>query len=144
MPDIFHNFPISVSSDKVFHGVSTANGLDNWWTKSSQPGPNVGGIYTLDFGPGYTWKAIVTKFEADKEFELQMTDADSDWLKTKVGFLLNNKGDNLTEVSFYHTGWPTANEHYKISSFCWAMYLRILKRYLEFGEQVPYEKRLSA
>jgi hypothetical protein len=30
-----------------------------------------------------------------------------------------------------------------ISTYCWAMYLRILKRWLEFGEQVPYEKRLS-
>jgi uncharacterized protein YndB with AHSA1/START domain len=143
MPDIFHNFTINTSPDKVFNGVSTTKGLDNWWTKTCQASPKAGGIYTLDFGPGYTWKAIVTKFEANREFELQMTEADPDWLKARVGFLLRDKGNNLTEVDFYHKGWPTANEHYKISCYCWAMYLRILKRYLEFGEQVPYEKRLS-
>jgi uncharacterized protein YndB with AHSA1/START domain len=143
MPDIFHNFPINASAEKVFNGVSTAKGLDNWWTKSSEVAPKFGATYTLDFGPGYTWKAIVTKFEANKEFELQITEADADWLGAKVGFLLSAKGNNLTDVNFYNTGWPTANEHYKISSYCWAMYLRILKRYLEFGEQVPYEKRLS-
>ena len=35
------------------------------------------------------------------------------------------------------------NDHYKISSYCWAMYLRILKRYVESGEEVPYENRLN-
>jgi len=55
---------------------------------------------------------------------------------------LNDK-ENLTEVSFYHVGWKENNEHYKISCYCWAMYLRILKRYIEFGEEVAYEKRLS-
>ena len=143
MPDIFHMFPIDASADKVFQGISTASGLDNWWTKNSEATPTQGATYTLDFGPPYLWQAIVTKFNDNKEFELQMTDADADWLNTKIGFLLNDKENNVTEVNFYHIGWPTNNEHYKISCYCWAMYLRILKRYIEFGEQVPYEKRLS-
>ena len=83
------------------------------------------------------------KYVIDKEFELIITDAHVDWIDTKVGFLLNNK-NNVTEVHFYHKGWPQNNEHYRISCYCWAMYLRILKRYLEYGEQVPYENRLNA
>jgi len=31
-----------------------------------------------------------------------------------------------------------------ISSFCWAMDLRILRRHLEHGESVPRERRLDA
>jgi hypothetical protein len=72
-----------------------------------------------------------------------MQQSDDDWKNTKVEFNLINKNNSITEVEFYHTGWPYSNEHYKISSYCWAMYLRILKRYLEFGETVPYEERLS-
>jgi hypothetical protein len=34
-------------------------------------------------------------------------------------------------------GWPEANGHYRTSCHCWALYLRILRRYLEFGETVP-------
>ncbi len=34
-------------------------------------------------------------------------------------------------------------EHYRISCYCWAMYLRILKRYLEHGETVQYARRLD-
>ena len=53
-------------------------------------------------------------------------------------------GSGYEQVRFYHTGWPTQNEHWRISCYCWAMYLRLLRRYLEKGETVPYEQRLDA
>jgi uncharacterized protein YndB with AHSA1/START domain len=142
MADIFHNFPIEAPAEKVFEAISCSDGLDKWWTKSSAVDPMTGGIYILDFGPGYIWKAVVTEYETGKVFELKMTEADADWLGTKIGFILMALQDK-TAVNFYHTGWPQKNEHYKISSYCWAMYLRILKRHLEYGESVPYEKRLQ-
>ncbi len=49
-----------------------------------------------------------------------------------------------THVAFSHTGWPAANAHFRTSSFCWAMYLRLFKRYVEAGEVVPYARRLDA
>jgi hypothetical protein len=36
------------------------------------------------------------------------------------------------------------NEHYRISTFCWAMYLRLMKKAIETGEVVPYAVRLDA
>jgi uncharacterized protein YndB with AHSA1/START domain len=142
MADIFHNFPIDAPPDKVFEAISRSEGLDTWWTKGSDVNPVAGGIYTLDFGPGYIWKAVVTEYVKGKAFELKMTEADADWLGTKIGFILIID-QGKTEVNFYHSGWPQKNEHYKISSYCWAMYLRILKRHVEYGEWVPYEKRLQ-
>src|SRR5262249_36493864 len=79
----------------------------------------------------------------DAEFELQMMVADDDWRETRVGFRLEEK-DGMTWVRFSHTGWPSQNEHYRVSCHCWAMYLRILRRYLEHGEVVSYEERLDA
>jgi uncharacterized protein YndB with AHSA1/START domain len=142
MANIFHTFTIKVTAEKVFEGITTCKGLDNWWTKSSEASLELGGVYTLYFGPEYNWKAIVRKYDTSSVFELQFIDAEADWLGTKVGFLLTQK-ENKTTVEFYHTDWPELNEHFKISSYCWAMYLRILKRYLEFDEIVAYEKRLS-
>jgi hypothetical protein len=46
-------------------------------------------------------------------------------------------------TGYDHRGWPDANDHYRTSCHCWAMYLRILRRHLEHGESVPYEKRLD-
>jgi uncharacterized protein YndB with AHSA1/START domain len=143
MADIFHCFTVDGSPSSVFEGISTSKGLDKWWTKNSRDDPAMGGTYELDFGPGYIWSAVVTKYIADREFELTLTDAHADWLDTKVGFSLTERSGHTVEVNFYHTGWPENNEHYRISSYCWAMYLRILKRYVEFGEEIPYENRLS-
>jgi hypothetical protein len=78
----------------------------------------------------------------DSTFELQIARADVDWMGTRVGFHLQEKNGN-TNVYFYHIGWPTQNEHWRISCYCWAMYLRIMRRYVEHGEFVPYEKRLD-
>jgi hypothetical protein len=46
-------------------------------------------------------------------------------------------------VRFHHTGWPQSNDHYRISCYCWAMYLRLLKRNVERGEVVPFGQRLE-
>lgn len=71
-----------------------------------------------------------------------MLRADADWTGTRVGFRLESRPPG-TWVRFWHTGWQDANEHYRISCHCWAMYLRILRRYLDHGESVPYERRLE-
>ena len=52
--------------------------------------------------------------------------------------------DGGTHVRFWHEGWPEANAHDRTSSFCWAMYLRLLKKYVETDEVVAYERRLEA
>jgi uncharacterized protein YndB with AHSA1/START domain len=142
MADIFHYFSINAPHKKVFQCVSTPKGINIWWSKGSNGKPAIGETYGLFFGDDYNWEAVVSKFVPDREFELTMTNADMDWINSKIGFKLTDK-NNMTEVHFYHTGWKEDNEHYRISNYCWAMYLRILKRNLEFGEEVPYEDRLG-
>ena len=142
MADIFHDFPIQAPPDRVYAAISTPPGLDAWWTSRSTGTPREGAEWELWFGPTYDWRARVTKVSAPTDFELQLTMSDPDWAGTRVGFHLAPAGD-ATQVRFYHTGWPTPNEHWRISCYCWAMYLRILRRYLEHGETVPYERRLD-
>lgn len=143
MADIFHDFPVNASLQRVFEAVSTPAGLDKWWTKRSSGEPREGAEYELWFGPEYDWRAVVSRRVPHTEFELKVTRSDQDWLGTRVGFILNER-DGVTQVQFHHSGWPSANDHYRVSCFCWAMYLRLLKRYIEGGEVVPYEERLDA
>ena len=142
MTDILQDFPVGVAPARVYDAISTPALLDEWWTIRSSGRPVVGGTYELDFGPGYLWKAEVTRAEPGVAFELRLTDADADWQGSTVGFDLAPHGDG-TMVQFHHRGWPSANEHFRISTHCWAMYLRILRRHLEHGESVPYDERLS-
>ena len=143
MPDILHDLSIRAPVASVWRGVATPDGLDAWWTLKSSGQPEPGAEYTLDFGPGHEWHALVSVCEPERSFELQLVDADADWAGTQVGFELRGSRDG-THVSFHHRGWAAAEDHYRTSTFCWAMYLRILKRHLEVGETVPYELRLDA
>ncbi len=142
MANIFHCFPINAPIDKVFDTISTHNGLDKWWTKTSLGEAAIGERFFLNFEPDDHWTAIVSKNIPEKEFELIIQDANDDWKDSKVGFCLKKK-QNLTEVQFYHIDWKEENKHFRISNYCWAMYLRLLKRNLEFGEFVQYADRLN-
>ncbi|MEX2235076.1 MAG: SRPBCC domain-containing protein [Cyclobacteriaceae bacterium] len=142
MADIFHDFWIQASAGRVFDAVSKPSGLDAWWTSKSSGEPRAGEKYKLVFGPEYQWEATVSKYVPENTVEFEMTRSDKDWNNTHVGFIIK-PGENGTNVQFYHTGWPAQNEHYRIFSYCWAMYLRLLKLNLENGLIAPYEERLN-
>jgi uncharacterized protein YndB with AHSA1/START domain len=143
MPDILQDFPIKASPGSVFEVVSTPEGLNRWWTETCSGTPEAGASYELGFGSGYQWSAAVTQYSPRERFELTLTRADTDWTGTRVGFELSPASGG-TQVRFRHTGWPTPNDHYRISCHCWALYLRLLRRYLEYGEVIPYAVRLDA
>ena len=142
MNDILHDFPIAASRDAVFRAISTPAGLDQWWTRRSKGTAAPSAEFELEFGPGYDWGARVVVHEPPRAIEFEMVRATPDWMGTRVGFVLSD-GPGGTRVRFHHAGWSAPDDHYRTSSFCWAMYLRILKRHLEFEETVPYERRLD-
>ena len=143
MADTLHDSPIRATPGRVFEAVTTPAGLDSWWTRRSAGQPVPGAEYELWFGPEHDWRAKVTRCIAAAEFEIELVRADADWTGTRVGFRLEEQAGG-TRVRFHHAGWPSVNDHYRTSCYCWAMYLRILRRYLEHGDRVPYEDRLDA
>lgn len=143
MSDIFLSFPVNAPIEQVFDAVASPTGLNQWWTLRSNGKPTTGSTYELYFTEGYDWRANVLNACAPFSFELKITKATPDWQGTRVIFSLEEK-DGYTQVNFSHLGWPDNNDHFRTSSFCWAMYLRLMKRYVEFGETVKYGKRLNA
>ncbi len=142
MPDIDLDLTIEASIAKVFAGVSEPELLDEWWTETCRGTVSVGGEYELGFGPEYRWKARVSKLDSDREFELTITEASDDWIGTKVGFSLSESGSG-TLRRFRHAGWPEKSAHFRNSAFCWALYLRILRRFVEHGKRVAYADRYA-
>jgi uncharacterized protein YndB with AHSA1/START domain len=143
MANILHEFTIKATPSRIFECMTAPPGLDQWWTHYSSGEPRLGSTYALGFGPEYDWEAKVTRCVKDQEFELELVEASDEWIGTRVGFRLALLGDH-TQVSFWHSGWKEETHHFGTSTFCWAMYLRLLRRYLERGETVPYEERLDA
>ena len=143
MADILHQLPIKAPRQQVFTAISMPLGLDSRWTKRSSGDAVVGGQYELWFGPEYDWRAVVSRCVPETEFELEITRADDAWLGTRIGFELEEKA-GVTEVRFHHSGWSEPTEHYRISAYCWALYLRLLGRYITKSEVVAYADRLDA
>lgn len=143
MPGIIHRFTSKASPSSLYTAISTPPGVDAWWSQNSKGEAKPGSKWLLDFGAGHSWEAVVRTAQPDHEFELEMTKADADWMGTRIRFRLKSQGDR-SQVLFEHSGWAECNEHYYVSNTCWAMYLRILRRYVEYGEFVAYEDRLDA
>ncbi|MBT3478719.1 MAG: SRPBCC domain-containing protein [Candidatus Marinimicrobia bacterium] len=140
MPDILHNLTIESSIENVYRAVAFPKGLNAWWTKSSAGHPELGAEYKLYFSDEYDWRAIALENEENAKFVLEITLADGDWTGTKVRFFLTENND-ATELCFEHTGWRETNDHFRVSSYCWAKYLRLLKEYVEEGIIIPFEER---
>jgi len=143
MPDILHDLLIGAPRPDVFRAITTPAGLDAWWSLDSEGLAQPGSEWRLGFGPGFEWRARVTRCVPDSEFEWEITRADADWTGTQVRFHLRDDGAG-TALRFEHTGWPAVNDHFRTSSCCWAMYLRLLRKLLEDGTVVPYGRRLDA
>lgn len=79
----------------------------------------------------------------DRLIEWELTVADPDWLGTLVRVELEEQPRGGGWVRFAHSGWRQASEHYRITSFCWAMYLCHMKHWVQRGETVPYDRRLE-
>lgn len=137
---ILHDLKVKTIVENVFRMVSVPEFLNEWWTRDSQGKPEQGAEYIFEFSEEYKWKGKITKLNPPFEIEYEITEADQDWMGTSVGFILKET-QNGTKISFYHKNWKTVNEHFRQTSFCWAMYLRILKKFVEEGVRIPYSER---
>jgi uncharacterized protein YndB with AHSA1/START domain len=142
MSSILHDFEVNAEPSKVYETITTPEGLDQWWTRRARGEPRVGEEYELWFGPEYDWRAKVTEAVPSRRFALEITGSDEDWMGTSVAFALEPARSG-TRVRFSHTGWRSENEHFRVSSYCWAMYLRLMRRFTEAGEVVPYVDRIN-
>lgn len=140
MPDVLLQLKVDAEPSRVFDAFATPAGLDAWWTARSEGSAELGSEWRLYFGPEYDWRALVTKCVPAREFEWTMEIAMDDWIGTRVGATFSGNAE-FTIVDFYHKGWAELSDHFRISSYCWASYLRLMKRNIEFGEFVPNEMR---
>lgn len=137
---IYHDLWIDSPIEKVFQAISNPSELINWWPKACKGESELNGTYNFFFTPEYDWYGKVIKYQENQSFHIKMTDSDEDWNPTTFGFDLS-RDSGKTKVNFWHIGWPFCNDHFKRSSFCWAILLQGLKNYVENGAIVPFEER---
>lgn len=138
--NIYHDLVIQASPATVFSAISDPGQLIHWWPLRCSGTPQLGAVYNFYFGSEYNWYGKVQHSIPNKAFHIKMTEADTDWNPTSFGFDLEPQSQG-TLVKFQHINWPEVNEHFRRSSFCWAMLLNGLKEYVESGRIIPFEQR---
>ena len=143
MSAIQHDVLIKGSSSDIFSAFTTESGLNAWWTLEAAGQLEKDSEYTFYFGPDWDWRAQVKDFESDSFVDFLIVKSDSDWEGTSLHFKIipSDMNGETQLLRFEHTDWKVVNKHFRRTSYCWALYLRGLKRYVELGVIVPYGDR---
>lgn len=137
---IHHMFVIKAEPDAVFDAISKPELLVQWWPLKCSGKPEIGSIYNFNFTDTYDWFGRVDICKPNESFFICMTKSDADWHDTIFGFELEKTTAGVN-VTFSHDGWAQCNDHFKSTSFCWAILLNGLKNYVEKGIVIPFEQR---
>ena len=140
MADIVFRFPIHAPASSVFNAVASPGGLDSWWTLSCKGDIKQDSEYTFYFSEEFNWKGVLAEVTPHRSVFWKFTDAEPDWTNTTLSIELQQEGE-WTWLEFRHGNWASESAHFRGSAYCWAMYLRHLKRYVEEGIVVAYDKR---
>lgn len=142
MYTINHDVFIYADLPVIFEAISQPDKINQWWTNRCRGIPKIGETYNFYFTDEYDWLGKVHSIEYGKSIYWIMTESDEDWDKTIFGFNLVAVTKGKTRVQFSHIGWKATNEHYKQTSFCWAMYLYLLKKLIENQEVTLFKDRI--
>jgi len=131
MPDILHRVGIDAAPEKVYHALTTIDGLSGWWISTAKGEERPGG--TIDFG---FCEMKVTDLKPNELVKWKCVKGPDDWVNTSVTFQLKQK-EGQTFVIFSHAGWQRPVEFMHHCSTKWATFLLSLRDMIEHNEGRP-------
>lgn len=137
MKSIYHRLLIQAPAEKVYHALTTQEGLAGWWTPETTAVPEIGSIARFAFGPDYFKEMEVVELNPCSSVKWRCIRAFEDWIGTTLTFELqpHQKG---TVLLFHHDGWKEYTPEFASCSFDWALFFRSLKFLCETGKGFPY------
>jgi uncharacterized protein YndB with AHSA1/START domain len=138
--DILHRVGIKAPADRVYHALTTREGLAGWWTEDVKAENKIGGALHFAFTAegvelGF-FDMKVVELDPGRRVQWQVVDGPPEWLGSRIGFDLKQEGDYCI-VMFKHQGWKDAVEFMHHCSTKWATYLMSLKALVETGTGRP-------
>jgi len=137
MAAIKHLFHINAPREKVYHAITSLDGLSNWWTIQASGETKLGGIIEFGFGNQMLTKMKVISLQSNQVLRWECVSGFDEWKGTIVSFELNdNEGKTL--VRFVHDKWKKTNDFYAACSFSWGRYLESLRQLCQTGKGQAY------
>lgn len=148
MDDYVCKVMIEGPAGAVYDALTTAAGLQGWWTTTCEVGERVGTLLIFRFGATYNVMQI-EKLEPAAEVRWRCLEqfhhapgqlARSDeWVGTTLQFRLASPTPGRTLLEFEHTGLTPGLECYTICERGWDHFLKhSLKNYIETGKGQPF------
>lgn len=161
MKSIRQNVLIAAPVEKVYHALTTQEGLAGWWTPAATAKAELNGISRFPFNfPSfdYSKEMKITELKPNSRVEWECIAGADEWIGTTISFRLESgdkatlgnahpelmgqleqqKTDNGTLVIFEHNDWREYTPMFSECSFTWGQFLRSLKRLCETGKGQPW------
>ena len=137
---------LAAPTSEVYEALTTQQGIQSWWTASSEVGTSVGEQIAIRFGQ--TFKVMkIEVLRPETEVRWRVIDAHlvvpgltrtNEWMGTTILFQLAPQSDALTRLQLEHIGLTPEVECYGLRSQGWHQFLGSLQRYVETGKGSPY------
>lgn len=138
MPEIGHLIKIRATEDKVYQALTTAEGIQNWWTRDAVLDSRVGESGEFGFyDRRMLIKVKVTELIPTRRVvwgDVSSTGGAFDG--TTISFDLTSDS-GVVSLLFSHSGFKPAGNNIASATMRWGFYLLSLKRYLETGRGTP-------
>ena len=135
---LVHQVNVKATPETIYRAISTAGGLQAFWTSDSKAEPKVGSIASFGFG-GPTQRMRIDELVPGKRVKWTGLNDFPNWDKTTVSWDIAAAEKGETSVTFRHADWPASVSQDDLGSinYTWALVVERLKQYAESGKPNP-------
>jgi uncharacterized protein YndB with AHSA1/START domain len=159
MPNIHQALLIEAPDEKIYHALTTEEGLSAWWTPGAKATPETSTIARFPFGTEYFKEMKVTELKPFTHVRWLCISGTAEWIGTSLSFDLVSfdkrtfsdrhpelsgqlqqlrHGEKGTVVIFHHDNWRDETPMFAECNYTWAQFLRSLKLFCETGKGRPF------
>lgn len=159
MSSIHHRIFIGAPAEKVYHAITSQEGLAAWWTPAAKAKAELNSIVRFPFGADYFKEMKVTVLEPYTNVKWICITGAEEWIGTTISFRLQSgdketllhaypemsdqlrQGRNTrhgTVLIFSHDEWKEETPMFAECNYTWAQFLRSLKLFCETGKGHPW------
>ena len=159
MPSIQHAILIAASAEKIYHAITSQEGLSAWWTPGATANAEINSLARFPFGDGYFKEMKIVELTPGQFVKWNCVKGDKEWLDTALTFrletgndktLLNShpeikgqieqlgESENITLLIFHHENWKDYTPMFAECNYTWGRFLWSLKLFCETGKGLPW------
>lgn len=134
---IEHEVLIKTQAKKVYHALTTTEGVQGWWTPECTIPAEKDAVAELSFNGKHHMKMRIAKLESNRIVSWECLQGEAEWIGTTITFKLVPDG-MATKLVFEHAGWKKKTDFFKTCAQHWGGYMQSIKLYCETGMGKPY------